>query len=107
MATSFYRGFVALITFCFVAFLFQGLLTGYIDQYLASLRNDILVQVTIADVYLSIGLACVLISVLERKWWAGLLVFVPALVIGGPTIGLYLLWRLPALLRVVQSSDAA
>jgi len=102
MVTSLYRGFVALITFCFVAFLFQGLIAGDVDKYVASFQEDILVQVTIADVYLSIGLACVLISILEQKWWAGCLVFIPAIVIGGPMVGLYLLWRLPALMRAVQ-----
>ena len=44
-----------------------------------------------------------MISILERKWWVGALVFVPSLIVGGPMLGLYLLWRLPAFLRAVRS----
>ena len=102
MLLSAYRAFVALITFCFVAFLFQGLLTGDADKYFTLVSTDILVMITVADVYLSIALGCTMISILERKWWAGVLVFLPSIVIGGPMLGLYLLWRLPAMLRAVQ-----
>ena len=102
MLLSAYRAFVALITFCFVAFLFQGILTGDVDNYFNIATTDILVMVTIADVYLSIALGCVMISILERKWWIGALVFLPSLAVGGPMLGLYLLWRLPAMLRVAQ-----
>ena len=105
MLLSAYRAFVALITFCFVAFLFQGLLTGNADAYFTLVSSDILVMVTVADLYLSIALGCTMISILERKWWTGVLVFLPSIVIGGPVLGLYLLWRLPAMLRAVRSTS--
>ena len=105
MLLSAYRAFVALVTFCFVAFLFQGILTGDVDTYFALVSTDILVMITVADVYLSIALGCAMISILERKWWVGALVFVPSLIVGGPMLGLYLLWRLPAFLKAVRPNQ--
>ena len=105
MLLSAYRAFVALVTFCFVAFLFQGILTGDVDTYFTLVSTDILVMITVADVYLSIALGCVMISILERKWWVGALVFVPSLIVGGPMLGLYLLCRLPAFFRAVRSDQ--
>ena len=39
MLLSAYRAFVALVTFCFVAFLFQGILTGDVDTYFALVEH--------------------------------------------------------------------
>ena len=101
MLLSAYRAAVALFTLGFVVYLCQGLLTGDVDAYFAAIQDNILVAVTVSDLYLSLALACILIAVLERKWWLSIALFIPTAVVGGPLIGIYMLWRLPAFFTAV------